>query len=60
MLRQPIRWMRGSKKRKQPVDLMRKHNLEMDGDFLRAGVQLLMQWLIELEASEQIGVCHTR
>lgn len=35
--------------------LMRKHNLETDGDFLREGVQLLMQRLIELEASEQIG-----
>ena len=37
------------------MDLMRKHNLEMDADFLRAGVHLLMQRLIELEASEQIG-----
>jgi putative transposase len=35
--------------------LLRKHNLEMDGDFLREAVQLLMQQLIELEASEQIG-----
>lgn len=35
--------------------LLRKHNLEMDGDFLREAVQLLMQRLIELEASEQIG-----
>lgn len=37
------------------MELMRKHNLEMDGDFLREAVQLLMQRLIELEASEQIG-----
>lgn len=37
------------------MDLMRKHNLELDGDFLREAVQLLMQRLIELEASEQIG-----
>jgi putative transposase len=37
------------------MELLRKHNLEIDGDFLREAVQLLMQRLIELEASEQIG-----
>jgi putative transposase len=37
------------------MELMRKHNLEVDGDFLREAVQLLMQQLIELEASQQIG-----
>jgi transposase-like protein len=33
---------------------LRKHNL-LDGDFLRDAVQLLMQQLIEVEVSEQIG-----
>lgn len=33
---------------------LRKHDL-LEGDFLREAVQLLMQQLIELEASEQIG-----
>lgn len=37
------------------MELLRKHELDIDGDFLREGVQLLMQMLIELEASEQIG-----
>ena len=36
------------------VDYLRKHDL-LDADFLREAVQLLMQQLIELEASEQIG-----
>ena len=37
------------------MELLRKHELDIDSDFLREGVQLLMQMLIELEASEQIG-----
>jgi putative transposase len=37
------------------MELSRKHELDIDGDFLREGVQLLMEMLIELEASEQIG-----
>jgi putative transposase len=37
------------------VELLRKHELDIDGDFLREGIQLLMQMPIELEASEQIG-----
>jgi len=32
-------------------ELLRKHELDIDSDFLREGVQML----IELEASEQIG-----
>ena len=37
------------------MELLRKHELDIDGDFLREGVQIMMQMLIELEASEQIG-----
>ena len=36
------------------VDYLRKHDL-LETDFLRDAVQLLMQQLIELEVSEQIG-----
>lgn len=36
-------------------ELLRKHELEVDSDFLREGVQMMMQMLIELEASQQIG-----
>lgn len=36
-------------------ELLRKHELDIDSDFLREGVQLMMQMLIELEAGQQIG-----
>jgi putative transposase len=36
------------------MDYLRKHDL-LEGDFLREAVQLLMQQLIELEVSEQVG-----
>lgn len=36
-------------------ELLRKHELDIDSDFLREGVQLMMQMLVELEASQQIG-----
>jgi len=36
-------------------ELLRKHELDIDSDFLREGVQLMMQMLIELEACQQIG-----
>jgi transposase-like protein len=36
------------------IDYLRKHDL-METDFLREAVQLMMQQLIELEVSEQIG-----
>jgi putative transposase len=36
------------------MEYLRKHDL-LEGDFLRVAVQLLVQQLIELEASEQIG-----
>ncbi len=36
------------------MDYLRKHDL-METDFLREAVQLMMQQLIELEVSEQIG-----
>jgi transposase-like protein len=36
-------------------ELLRKHELDIDSDFLREGVQMMMQMLSELEASEQIG-----
>lgn len=35
--------------------LLRKHRLDVDGDFLREAAQMMMQMLIELEASQQIG-----
>ena len=37
------------------MELLRKHELEIDSDFLREGVQIMMQKLIELEAEQQIG-----
>ena len=37
------------------MDLLRKHELDVDSDFLREGVQIMMQMLIELEAGQQIG-----
>ena len=36
-------------------ELLRKRELDIDSDFLRAGVQMMMQMLIESEAIEQIG-----
>lgn len=36
-------------------ELLRKHELGIDSDFLREGVQIMMQMLIELEAGQQIG-----
>ena len=37
------------------LDYLRKIGADLDGDFLREGVQLLTQMLIELEAEDQIG-----
>ena len=37
------------------MELLRKHELDIDSDFLREGVQIMMQMLIELEAGLQIG-----
>lgn len=37
------------------MELLRKHELDIDSDFLREGVQIMMQMLIELEAGQQIG-----
>lgn len=37
------------------MELLRKHELDIDSDFLREGVQIMMQKLIELEAEQQIG-----
>lgn len=37
------------------MELLRKHELGIDSDFLREGVQIMMQMLIELEAGQQIG-----
>lgn len=36
-------------------ELLRKHETEIDSDFLQEGVQIMMQMLIELEAGQQIG-----
>ena len=36
------------------MEYLRKHDL-VEGDFLRDAVQLMMQQLIELEVSEQVG-----
>ena len=33
-------------------ELLRKHELDIDSDFLRDGVQIMMQLLIELEVSQ--------
>lgn len=37
------------------MELLRKHELDIDSDFLQEGVQIMMQMLIELEAGQQIG-----
>jgi transposase-like protein len=37
------------------MELLRKHELDIDSDFLREGVQIMMQMLIELEVGQQIG-----
>jgi transposase-like protein len=37
------------------MELLRKHELDVDSDFLRESVQIMMQMLIELEAGQQIG-----
>ena len=37
------------------MELLRKHETDVDIDFLREGVQIMMQKLIELEAGQQIG-----
>ena len=37
------------------MELLRKHETEIDSDFLQEGVQIMMQMLIELEAGQQIG-----
>jgi putative transposase len=37
------------------MELLRKHELDIDGDFLREVAQIMMQMLIELEAEQQIG-----
>jgi len=37
------------------LDYLRKIGADVDGDFLREGVRLLTQMLIELEAEQQIG-----
>jgi putative transposase len=37
------------------TELLRKHEFDIDNDFLREGVQIIMQMLIELEAGQQIG-----
>jgi putative transposase len=37
------------------MELLRKHELDIDSNFLQEGVQIMMQMLIELEAGQQIG-----
>ena len=37
------------------MEMLRKHELDIDRDLLREGVQIMMQRLIELEAEQQIG-----
>ena len=37
------------------LELLRKHGLDNNVDFLREGVRLLSQRITELEVSEQIG-----
>ena len=37
------------------LELLRKHGLDQDVDFLREGVRLLSQQIMELEVSEQVG-----
>ena len=36
-------------------ELLRKHGLDNDVDFLREGIRLLSQRVMELEVSEQVG-----
>ncbi len=36
-------------------ELLRKHEVDIDSDFLREGVQIIMQMLIELEAGKQLA-----
>lgn len=38
------------------LELLRKAELERDADFLREGVRLLGQELMELEVSQHLGV----
>ncbi|KPK05625.1 MAG: transposase [Anaerolineae bacterium SG8_19] len=40
------------------LELLRKHGLENDVDFLREGIRMLSQRIMELEVSEQIGAGH--
>ena len=37
------------------IMFLRKHKLIADSEYLREGVQMMMQMLIELEAGEKIG-----
>jgi transposase-like protein len=37
------------------LELLRKHGMDQDVDFLREGVRLLSQQIMELEVSEQVG-----
>lgn len=37
------------------LELLRKHGLDNDVDFLREGIRLLSQQIMELEVSEQVG-----
>jgi putative transposase len=37
------------------LELLRKHGLDNDVDFLREGVRMLSQRIMELEVSEQVG-----
>jgi hypothetical protein len=37
------------------MELLPKHELNIDSDFLREGAEILTQMLIELEAGQQIG-----
>jgi putative transposase len=40
------------------LELLRKHGLENDVDFLREGIRMLSQRIMELEVSEQVGAGH--
>ena len=37
------------------LELLRKHGLDNDVDFLREGIRLLSQQIMELQGSEQVG-----
>lgn len=37
------------------LELLRKHGLDENVDFLREGLRLLSQLVMELEVSEQVG-----